>query len=86
MSIDFISPPVEIYPEPEVDWPTFWNTREKSHYLEIGLDRLKVKYTGKGLHPYDVGVSNIIITCSSLLKIFPKQVFPHPTVEQHNFA
>jgi hypothetical protein len=60
MSIDFISPPVEIHPEPEVDWPTFWNTREKSHYLEIGLDRLKVKYTGKGLHPYDVGVSNII--------------------------
>jgi hypothetical protein len=38
-------------------WPSLFNTREKTHFLEISQDRRTIKYTGKGLHSHDVGVS-----------------------------
>jgi hypothetical protein len=38
-------------------WPSLFNTREKTHFLEISQDRRTIKYTGKGLHSHDVGTA-----------------------------
>lgn len=47
----------------EISYPTQLSSSAKTQFLELDESRLFVRYTGKGQHQRDVGISSLNITC-----------------------